>query len=61
MVFDHFGHQARHRAARGDNEVKHGGTALLLFERSLDRFDLAAYAPDPVQQLGFFAFGVGQS
>ncbi len=58
MVFDHFRHQAVHGAARRDDQMQHRGAALLAFERALDRFDLAAHAAHPVEQLGFLDFGV---
>src|SRR6516225_4193859 len=60
MVFDHLGHKARKRAARCDDEMQHIGTALFVFERALDRFDLAAHPSHAVQELELFAIGVGQ-
>src|SRR5580692_4596824 len=58
MVFDHFGHQAVHGAARRDDQMQHRGAALLAFERALDRFDLAAHAADAVEQLVLLGFGM---
>lgn len=58
VVFDHFCHQARHGAARCDNEVQHAGAALFLLECPFHGFDLAANAPYPVQELHFLALGV---
>src|SRR4029077_7582890 len=58
MILDHFGHQAVHGAARGDDQMQHRGAALLVLERALDRLDLAAHAADPVEQLDLLDFGV---
>ena len=43
MVLDHLGHQARQRAARGDDQMQYGGAALFVLERAFDRFDLATH------------------
>src|ERR1700677_28604 len=51
MILDHFGHQAVHGPARSDDQVQHGRAALFIFERALDRLDLAADAADPVEEL----------
>jgi hypothetical protein len=55
MILDHVGHQAAQGAARSDDEVE--STSVLL-DRSLNRLDLATYAPHAVKELLFFAFGV---
>src|SRR5579885_788635 len=52
MVGDYLGHQAVHRAARGDHQVQHLGAALFSLQRALDRLDLAAYPPHPRHQPG---------
>jgi hypothetical protein len=59
VVLDHFGHQARHGAARGDNQVQDTGAALLILDGALDGFDLTADTADPVQELYLLAFDVG--
>jgi len=53
MVLNDLGHQAVHCAARSDNQMKNVGAALFFLDRALERFDLTANAPHPVQKLGF--------
>jgi hypothetical protein len=58
MILDHVGHQAAQGAARSDDEVEYIGATSVLLDRSLNRLDLATYAPHAVKELLFFAFGV---
>jgi len=55
VVFDHLGHQAGDAAANARDHV-HDALAFGLFgQRPLDRFDLAANAADPGEQLFLFS------
>src|SRR5580704_17471040 len=56
VVLHHLGHQAVHGAACRDDQMQHGGAALLVLQRALDRLDLAAHPPDPVEQLVLLDF-----
>jgi hypothetical protein len=47
-------------AARRNDLVKHRSAAVAFHERALDRFDLAAHAADPIQQLELFALALRQ-
>ena len=51
MAFDHFGDEAVERAAASGRLLEHRGAPGVLLERPFDRFELAADAPDTVQQL----------
>ncbi|HEY6419050.1 MAG TPA: hypothetical protein VIX59_08610 [Candidatus Binataceae bacterium] len=53
VILDDLRHQAIHRAACRDDEVKDIGATLFFFDRSFERFDLATNASHPVQELGF--------
>ena len=48
MILDHFGHEAAQSAARSDDEVEYVGAISVLLDRSLNRLDLATYAPHSV-------------
>src|ERR1700730_4206581 len=61
VILDNLRHQAVHRATRGDDEMKNLAASFFLVDRAFERFDLAAHAPDPVQELGFFFDGVRHS
>jgi len=50
MVLDHLCHQTSHGAARTSQQVHDLLAAGLAFQRTLDRLDLPAQAPDTRQQ-----------
>jgi hypothetical protein len=54
VVFDYFGHEAVDAATRRDNQVQDGSATLFTRNGALERFDLAAHAPDAMEELGFF-------
>ena len=58
MIFDDFGHQARHGAARTGNQVHDLFTARLACQCSFDALDLAPEAAHASQQLLLFANGM---
>src|ERR1700687_2248200 len=58
VILDDLRHQAVHRAARGDDEMKDFGASFFFVDRAFERFDLAAHAADSVQELGFLFDGV---
>jgi hypothetical protein len=58
VILDYLRHQAVHRAARGHDQVKDVGASFFLVDRTFERFDLSAYAANPVQELGFLFDGM---
>src|SRR5215468_11145055 len=59
MILHDLGHQPIDGAAGAGNELQHVGTTDFLVERPFDGFDLSTNTSHAIEQLGFFANGVG--
>ncbi len=55
MLFEYFGHQAIHRAARTRDQLQRRAAVIFVFKRAFDRRTLSLDATDPRQEFRFLS------
>lgn len=58
MVLDHLADEPIERTPAGSCLLQHSCAVPVLFDRTLNRFDLPAHAPEPIKQLLLLFFNV---